>query len=97
MLPTARVVQRLYPDARILEGEVWTSTDIEHHFWNARGPGNAEWIDLSGQQFPPGSVVCSFEVLATSPSQDSTATQERCRLLLERAIANLRIQAVAMR
>jgi hypothetical protein len=88
--PTSRVVQYFYPEFEIARGEVWTGAATECHFWNVRGSGpHAEWIDLSWQQFPPGSVVTQFELLDRLDLGDSPPTVERCALLLRRVAALL--------
>jgi hypothetical protein len=88
--PTARVVQFFYPETEIACGEVWTGSTTECHFWNVRGSGpQAEWIDLSWQQFPPGSVVRHFKLLDRHRLGDSPHTLERCTLLLRRVLAHL--------
>jgi hypothetical protein len=88
--PTSRVVQFFYPEVEIARGDVWTGSSTECHFWNIRGSGNdAEWIDLSWKQFPPGSVVQRFELLDRGLLGDSPATLERCALLLRRVLAHL--------
>jgi len=88
--PTARVVQWFYPDLEIVSGEVQTGSGIERHFWNVRGMADdAEWVDLSWQQFPPGSVVQRFEILDRNSLADSQGTQDRCVLLLKRVLAYL--------
>lgn len=89
--PTSRVVQFFYPDTEIACGDVWTGSSTECHFWNIRGSGpQAEWIDLSWRQFPPGSVVQRFELLDRRRLGDSPPTVERCALLLRRVLAHLR-------
>jgi hypothetical protein len=94
--PTARVVQFFYPEFEIARGEVWTGAGSECHFWNVRGAGAAaERIDLSWQQFPPGSHVRSFELLDRRCIGDSPPTVERCRLLLRRVFAHLAARAPA--
>lgn len=91
--PTSRVVQWFYPEYEIAKGEVWTGTSIETHFWNARGSDvKIEWLDLSWEQFPPGSVVQHYVTLDRSALNDSESTTERCRLLLERVLSHLRAQ-----
>jgi hypothetical protein len=88
--PTSRVVQWFYPEVEIARGDVWTGHRIERHFWNIRSSGKAaEWIDLSWQQFPPGSVVQNHQVLDRHTLGDSPATVERCALLLRRVLARL--------
>lgn len=87
--PTSRVVQYFYPEFEIACGEVWTGSGTECHFWNVRGDGeDAEWIDLSWQQFPPGSVVTRFRLLDRRMLGDSPPTVERCALLLRRVLAH---------
>jgi hypothetical protein len=88
--PTSRVVQYFYPDTEIACGDVWTGSGTECHFWNVRGSGDeAEWIDLSWQQFPAGSVVRRFKLLDRRLLGDSPPTVERCALLLRRVLAHL--------
>jgi len=88
--PTSRVVQWFYPEVEIACGDVWTGSSTERHFWNIRGSGDdAEWIDLSWTQFPPGSIVQKYEVLDRNSLGDSRATVERCALLLRRVLAHL--------
>lgn len=91
--PTARAVQWFFPETEIAKGEVWTGASCEHHFWNIRGAGSdAEWIDLSWGQFPPGSVVQRFELLDRHALCDSQGTQIRCTLLLRRVLGELSLQ-----
>lgn len=88
--PTTRVVQFFYPEVEIACGDVWTGSGTECHFWNVRGSGpGAEWIDLSWQQFPPGSAVQRFSLLDRRTLGDSPPTVERCALLLRRVLAYL--------
>jgi hypothetical protein len=88
--PTSRVVQFFYPDTEIACGDVWTGSGTECHFWNVRGSGSeAEWIDLSWQQFPSGSVVGRFKLLDRRLLGDSPPTVERCALLLRRVLSHL--------
>jgi hypothetical protein len=88
--PTSRVVQHFYPEAEIACGEVWTGRGTECHFWNIVGTGDdATWIDLSWQQFPPGSVVQKYRILDRNELGDSPATIERCALLLRRVMTCL--------
>ena len=88
--PTSRVVQHFYPDAEIITGTVWTGQREETHFWNALRVADI-WIhiDLSWQQFPPGSVVRAFTVLDRHALNDSDATRQRCALLLQRVESHL--------
>jgi hypothetical protein len=88
--PTSRVVQFFYPEVEIACGDVWTGAATECHFWNIRGSGDqAEWIDLSWQQFPAGSVVQRYKLLDRRLLGDSPPTIERCELLLRRVLAHL--------
>ena len=88
--PTARVVQWFLPETEIASGKVWTGSEMEHHFWNVRHVDVApEWIDLSWQQFPPGSTVRSYWLLDRTALGDSPPTVERCALLLRRVLAHL--------
>lgn len=94
--PTSRVVQWFYPEYEIARGAVWTGTSLEPHFCNVRGVGgNAEWIDLSWQQFPAGSVVRHFTLLDRTSYGDSAGTVERCALLLRRVLSYLVRSSVA--
>jgi hypothetical protein len=87
--PTARVVQHYFPAMDIIEGKVWTGTREELHFWNALRTGE-EWyhIDLTLQQFPPGSIVREFSVFDRD-TPDSERTTRRCKVLLERVQRSL--------
>jgi hypothetical protein len=88
--PTSRVVQFFYPETEIACGDVWTGSGTECHFWNVRGSGtDAEWIDLSWKQFPPGSSVQRFRLLDRRHLGDSPPTVERCALLLRRVLSHL--------
>jgi hypothetical protein len=88
--PTARVVQWFYPAFEVAVGEVAAGDRVERHFWNIRGSGaDAEWLDFSWMQFPPGARVTRFEMLDLQAVQDSPATQARCALLMERVLAHL--------
>ncbi|MBO9713173.1 hypothetical protein [Sphingomonas sp.] len=87
--PTSRVVQHYFPELDVARGEVATGSGTECHFWNVRVTGDAvEHIDLSWQQFPPGSRRLAFELLDREPD-DSPATTARCALLLARVRAVL--------
>lgn len=83
--PTSRVVQHFYPATEILKGNVDTGKSVEVHLWNGLRVGE-QWyhIDLSWQQFPPGSTVIDFVVLDRENLGDSEATIQRCALLLKR-------------
>lgn len=85
--PTARLVELFHPDLRVVAGRVDTGNGIEDHFWNL-GPDGTH-VDLSWQQFPPGSVVVDFEPLDSELRPDGPGTRERCRLLRERVLARL--------
>ncbi len=89
--PTARVVQWFFPELEIDRGDVDTGAGIECHFWNVRAHADGiEHVDLSWQQFPPGSTVLSFTLLNRTTLNDSPPTVERCALLLARTLAHLR-------
>jgi hypothetical protein len=64
---------------------VWTGETLEVHFWNGLHIG-VDWyhIDLTWQQFPPGSIVQEFAFIKRQDLNDSAATILRCTLLLER-------------
>jgi hypothetical protein len=83
--PTSRVVQHYYPDTEIIKGKVWTGKSADVHFWNGLRVGD-DWyhIDLSWQQFPPGSFVQEFLIIERQDLIDSDATMQRCELLLKR-------------
>jgi hypothetical protein len=88
--PTSRVVQFFYPETEIACGDVWTGSGTECHFWNVRDSGDeAEWIDLSWKQFPPGSAVQHLKLLDRRLLGDSPPTIERCELLLRRVLSRL--------
>jgi len=88
--PTSRVVQWFYPEAEIAVGNVWTGESLERHFWNVFHAGaEAEWIDMSWQQFPDGSVVRDHQILERDSLGDSAGTLERCALLLRRVEPHL--------
>jgi hypothetical protein len=83
--PTSRTVQHYYPETEIIKGKVWTGESLEVHFWNGLDIG-VDWyhIDLTWQQFPPGSIVQEFAVIKRQDFNDSATTILRCALLLER-------------
>jgi hypothetical protein len=83
--PTSRVVQHYYPETEIIKGKVWTGEKADVHFWNGLHVGD-DWyhIDLSGQQFPAGSIVQEFVIIERQELHDSEATVQRCALLLKR-------------
>jgi hypothetical protein len=88
--PTSRVVQWFHPEFEIARGAVWTGVRAECHFWNVHGADDqAEWIDLSWKQFPPGSVVEACELLDRKALGDSPAAIARCERLLRRVLDQL--------
>jgi hypothetical protein len=88
--PTTRVVQWFFPDFEIAVGEVDTGSSRECHFWNVDPAGDPPLhVDLSWQQFAPGSTVTTFKLLDRHALGDSPLTVERCRLLLRRVLAHL--------
>lgn len=81
--PTARVVQHFFPAAEIVKGVVRTRFRDEVHFWTELPtPAGTVAIDLTWQQFPPGSVVTERHLLDRSELGDSPPTVARCDLLL---------------
>lgn len=88
--PTARVVQWFFPRLEIASGEVNTGSATEWHLWNIDPEGDPpNHVDLTWQQFGPGSRVTQFRILDREALGDSPPTIERCRLLLERVLARL--------
>ncbi|WP_422653083.1 YunG family protein [Brevundimonas sp.] len=87
--PTSRVVQWFYPEFEIASGEVWTGQSTEWHFWNVRGGGADDSIDLTWAQFPEGSTIRSYVVLGRHDTSDSPPTLTRCEILLRRVLAHL--------
>lgn len=81
--PTARVVQHFLPASEIVRGTVRVGTRYETHFWSELpiAEGTVA-IDLTWQQFPPGSVVTAREALDRNKLNDSPSTVARCDLLL---------------
>lgn len=89
--PTTRVVQHYLPASEIVKGTVWTGTRHEVHFWSELATEHgAIAIDLTWQQFPPGSVVTNQEILDRHELGDSPSTVQRCDLLLASVQAYLR-------
>lgn len=85
--PTSRVVQHFFPKMEIVEGQVWTGTSTEKHFWNLLVSDGVEYhIDLSWQQFPHGSVVKEFKIRDRETLGDGEQTLKRVELLLGRVI-----------
>jgi hypothetical protein len=90
--PTARVVQHLFPEAEIAEGEVWTGWEVEKHFWNVVDHGGTAFhIDLTWQQFPLGSTVRNYALRDRSSLEDSPQTLSRVEILLRRVKAVLSV------
>ncbi|WP_223402650.1 YunG family protein [Occultella gossypii] len=88
--PTARVVQHFLPAADIVRGSVWTGVRQEVHFWNELCVGlDLMAIDLTWQQFPPGSVVASRQTLNRLELGDTPPTVARCDRLLTAVNARL--------
>ncbi|HEY0147537.1 MAG TPA: hypothetical protein VGB70_00890 [Allosphingosinicella sp.] len=88
--PTARVVQWFFPRFEIASGQVDTGAALEWHFWNvdpSRDPPEA--LDLTWRQFPEGSAVTRFTILARGALGDSPLTLQRCQLLLDRVLVHL--------
>ncbi len=86
--PTARVVQYFFPETDIVKGIVWNGK--ETHFWNVLVVNGTQYhIDLSWQQFPPGSVVCGYEVLECNNLGDGEDAIRRCNLLKQRVMGYL--------
>jgi len=89
--PTSRVVQILFPETEIVEGQVRTDKGIEKHFWNVLVNGGTTYhIDFTWQQFPSGSSVISYKVRDRDMLGDSQGTVERVELLLQRVEDYLR-------
>lgn len=88
--PTARVVQHFLPTTEIARGTVWTGSTEETHFWNVLQTGaHTLVLDLTWQQFPPGSVVTHHEILDRDALGDSPPTVERCQRLLAAVVHHL--------
>ncbi|MGO4668246.1 hypothetical protein [Bosea sp. 2RAB26] len=87
-------MQHYYPQTEIIKGMVWTGESDETHFWNGL-PVGEDWyhIDLSWQQFPPGSMIREFAVLDRENLGDTEATLQRCALLLSRVEDYLKTSA----
>lgn len=84
---TARVIQLLFRDAEIVEGEVWTGNRIEKHFWNLLLIDGVErHIDLTWIQFPEASEVRKWRVRPRESLGDSQETVDRVNLLFERVM-----------
>ncbi len=82
---TSRVIQILFPEAEIVEGEVWTGNRIEKHFWNLMLANGVErHVDFTWKQFPESSEVRNWRVRTRESLGDSPETIDRVNLLLER-------------
>jgi hypothetical protein len=94
--PSAWVAQHFFPLMEIVEGEVWTGQSLEKHFWNVLVADGQEYhLDLTWQQFPPGSIVRSFKTRDRNTLGDTPATIERCGPLLDRVVKYLSLTADA--
>ena len=90
--PTSRVVQFIFPETEIIKGKVWNGKEIETHFWNGLMiDGVLYHIDLTWQQFPPGSTVREFKILDRDLLDDSAQTIVRCELLKQREIGRAHV------
>lgn len=88
--PTSRVVQYFFPQTEIAKGVVENGDKEDIHFWNVLIVGEQSYhIDLSWQQFAPGSHVSEYEVLDRNNLGDGADTIRRCDLLKKRVIAYL--------
>jgi hypothetical protein len=88
--PTSWVVQHFFPATEIVEGQVWTGKQVEKHFWNVLNSNGDEYhVDLTWQQFPPGSSVQSFRIRDRKTLGDGPSTVKRCTLLLDRVTDHL--------
>ncbi len=91
--PTSRVIQFLWPEIEIVEGEVWTGESIEKHFWNLLVTDGVEChIDLTWQQFPDGSEVKNWRVRERESLGDGQDTVDRVSLLFERVSRHISLQ-----
>lgn len=82
--PTARVVQHFLPASEIVKGTVRAGTREEIHFWNELPIAQGTIaIDLTWQQFPPGSVVTARQTMDRDELGDGPATVARCDHLLD--------------
>jgi hypothetical protein len=88
--PTARVVQYFFPEAEVVEGEVWTGPDVEAHFWNlVAHDGALVHVDLSWSQFPTGSSVRAYTIRDRATFGDGPETVRRVETLLGGVTARL--------
>ena len=87
---TSRVIQNYFPDAEIVEGEVQTSGGIEKHFWNLFKTDSQELhLDLTWQQFPPGSTVKTWKIRARNTLDNSQDAVDRVDRLLNKVEQSL--------
>lgn len=85
---TSRVIQILFPEAEIVEGEVWTGNRIEKHFWNLLlAKGVERHVDLTWKQFPGSPEIRNWSVRTRESLGDRPETIARVNLLLERVNA----------
>ncbi len=85
---TSRVIQILFPEAEIVEGEVWTGNRLEKHFWNLLLANGVErHVDLTWKQFACCSEIRNWSVRIRESLGDSPETIDRVNLLLERVNA----------
>jgi hypothetical protein len=83
--PTSRVMQMFFPLLEIVEGEVRLGDKIDKHFWYVvEIDGELYHIDLTWQQFKPGSYVHTFKIRDSDTLNDSEETIYRCKLLKKR-------------
>jgi hypothetical protein len=83
--PTSRVVQVFFPESEIAEGEVWTKSGHEKHFWNVINiDGKDHHIDFTWQQFPHGSHIIKYKIRDRKTLGDGPVTIRRVELLLNR-------------
>ncbi|TDE92544.1 hypothetical protein EXU48_13425 [Occultella glacieicola] len=89
--PTSRVLQLLFPEFEIVEGQVWTGEQEEKHFWNLLPTElGVVHIDLTWQQFAHGSVVRHWRARDRDGLDDGADTVRRVDRLLESVHAHLR-------
>jgi hypothetical protein len=95
---TSRVIQILFPEAEIVEGEVWTGNRIEKHFWNLLLANGVErHVDLTWKQFPGNSEIRNWSVRTRESLGDSPETIDRVNLLLQRVNAYVSHQKLEAR
>lgn len=83
--PTSRVIQYYFPQTEVVEGIVVTPNGEEKHFWNILVVNGDEYhVDLSWQQFPPGSSVKEYKVRDRQEFGDGEDAIRRVELLLSR-------------